>query len=706
MKFEEAVTLINTRKNTKADLQKIDQVIQAIKEGVLSTEVTDYKKFTKAHCLRLYEKLVVINREDNIKKLVETTPKNYYTITNRRMFNGLISLLNSTNEYALDTETNGLDVDSYIVGLSISLPKHPFNTHIKDLHFYIPVRHNTNLPQLEADFVFKELKPYFENDSLKILHNGKFDYKMLLKEDIVLNNIFDTMIGFKVLNENEHSYALKNIATKYKKQLDIEDDSCTFEELFGKTVFSEVGLDVATVYACKDTHITYKLYNKIINTAVKDEKILKAINFEMELLNKVVLRMENNGIYVNTDSALNLQKELDVKIQRLTEEIQQETGVNNPNSTQQLLKYFIEKGIVKSKCKSVNAEVLKELAPKHKTPKDILELREMVKYKGYLNLNPHSDNRIRCNFNQLGAKTTRFSSNNMNLQNQPDFIRPIFEAEEGNILLSMDYSGQEPRVMAHLSKDKALQDNFKTDVDFYSKVASKLFNVPVEECGDKSKYRKDTKIIVLAVMYGMGAFTLSKSLGCKELQAEDFINKFMNEYPNMELFIKETKEEVLNKGYVYINDMYKRRFPEAVALGKKCKKLTDIYGESILNNLWTSNLTYDNKRIIQDTMLRDYNRILRQAVNCKIQGFSAYMTKQAMINIQDYIDLHLSKDFNIIATLHDEVLLEIPEDTSKETIVKLAGIMATAVKLEVPVKVDIDTMKIWSKPIDHFTITR
>ena len=242
-------------KITDSDRAKLLQVKQAIEVGEIPSGVESLSKFTKTKALGLYKVLMEVRKEQIIKDMVRNCPANYRCITTMEQLKELEGQLATEDVIAVDTETTGVDIwgKDIIVGVSLTLPK-------ADLHVYIPVRHELEDEQLDPVMVFGVLKPHLENSSIrKMLHNSKFDIHMLKKEGIELQGLYlDTMVAMHLLNENEPSFALKNLATKYGKFFVFEDKSMTYEELFGKGGFEKTPLDIGTVYACKDTHLTYK----------------------------------------------------------------------------------------------------------------------------------------------------------------------------------------------------------------------------------------------------------------------------------------------------------------------------------------------------------------------------------------------------------------------------------------------------------------
>lgn len=494
-------------KLTDLDRQRLLEVKQAIEVGELSSHTDSMSKFTKARALSLHKELKELRREQIIAQMIENKPSNYFLITTEEQFNWVLEQLNNENLIALDTETTGVEMwgSDVVVGLSMTLPR-------SDIHVYIPVRHCVEDEQLPASAVFEELKPYLEDVELKkVLHNAKFDVHMLRKEGIEVKGIeMDTMIAAHCLNENEPSYALKNLSTKYGKYFGFEDKSMTYEELFGKGGFEGTPLLIGSIYACKDTHLTYQYYQWIL-TQMERVPQLKTLYFGIE--NKVLevsIEMEKNGFLIDLDYAKKYQAELTAEIEALNKKIREGFGDINVNSIQQLSNTVYNIWGIKDEFKGkVDASTLKTIVTKYKDSNEnvhyieaLLNYRELNKLlTTYIEPLPTKisevDGRLHGSFNQSATKTGRFASNNPNLQNIPYPARPMFVAPEGKLIIGIDYSQIEPRILAHISNDTAFKEAYIQNRDLYSEIASRTFDVPIEQCGDGSKYRKQAKVILL-----------------------------------------------------------------------------------------------------------------------------------------------------------------------------------------------------------------
>ncbi len=667
--LEEAWQKIFARKNSKADTEKLQAVYKAMKEGRIGREpdkVEKGKAFTKAEALRLWRVLQERERESKIKELVTKTPPNYKLITTLEDLHRVVQDLYNEDVIALDTETTGVDYfgDDKIVGISITLPN-------ADYHVYIPFGHRTGEPQLNEVDVISALKPRLESPSLKkVLHNAKFDIHMFYQHGIELQGLaWDTLVAIHLLNENETSFALKVLATKYLKE-----PSDTYEELFGKTPFYEVPLDVALVYAGKDTHLTWRLYQFQLKHFQKLPSILR---YYREVENRIVLvsvEMERTGFVLDIDMAIKLKNQLISEINDVIEELKKELGDINFNSPSQLSaalfdKLKLHRHLPPGYQLSTDVKTLKLLAPHNKGCELLLKYREKMKllstYVEALPKQIKKDGRIHGSYNQSGTVTGRFSSNNPNLQNQPKYARTLFVAPKGMVILGGDFSQQEPRLLAHFSGEEALIEAYRNGQDLYSTMASKVFNVPIEECGDGSKYRKMMKFGVLSVMYGTSAKTLAGQLGITEAEAELFIEDFYRTFPKVTKWIEGNKEFARKHGFVWmIDQLRKRRLPQMRSHDK-----------------W------------------ERFRAERQATNAIIQGSAAIQTKKTMIALSDWCAEKRANGmlFYLVATVHDEVLLYVPQDITRKEVEEFRDIMVNTVKLAVPNKTDIELMVRWGE---------
>lgn len=694
------------------DKERLLAVKEAVENDELPKGVTDMKKFTKAHALRLWKELNEMRREAIIDKMIREKPKNYHTIhTIDQLFN-LKEMMSQEEEVAVDTETTGLDyfVDE-IVGISFTLPK-------ADYHCYIPVAHNApKVKQLDRKYVLESLRELLESDELKkIYFNAKYDIHMFRRHGVKMGGFhFDGLIAMKLLNENEPSYALKNLATKYGRFFGFVDKSATYEDLFGKGGFENTPIGIGSIYACKDTHLTYQFYKEFLMVHLERLPEVKELYFSIERpITEVCVEMEQNGFKIDMEFAEQYRQELQAQLDEMGEEIDKRFGGININSPAQLQKkLYDEWGLPDvSKKGSTDAKTLKKLSQYNDSVKLVLEYRDIKKllstYVEALPQKVKGDGRLHGQFNQADTVTGRFASKEPNLQNLPARARKLVVAPEGYIIVGVDFSQIEPRLLSHLSGDDTMINAYVTGRDLYVEMASKVFKLDEKYCLDGQydptgtfQPRKVIKAILLGIMYGMGSKTLSENIGITEEYAQQIIEDFYITYPKVKAYIDERHEHA--EKYEHVSTMYgrKRRFPEHGLIAKQykalMKKAQRKIGRKPKDFIWEEKgLSYKEKASIWEVG-KKYHVVNRQSVNATIQGSAADVMKIAMILLYEYC---LKMGFKIVATVHDEVLIEIPRDTPREIIEEIATIMRTCIEVSVPMKVDPEVMERWGEGMD------
>jgi len=696
-------------KLSDSDKRKLDTVYQAIECGELGVGVEDMKKFTKAHALRLYAVYLERKRETTIKEMIAHRPKNYILVQELDELLRLCKKLKRETIVSLDTETNGLNIfgiggedPTKIVGVVLSLKSY-------NEHYYIPFGHATGEKQLPEHIVFEALKPFLESsDLLKVLHNAKYDIHVLHNHGIELQGFhFDTMIAMSLLNENEPSYALKNLANKYGQYFGYEDSSATYEELFGKGGFENTPLDIGSIYAAKDGHLTLMFYDFIMEQFERMPE-LKQYYFDIERdITLVSVEMERNGFTVDLDYSKTYAKELEHDVKMLEMELKRHFGDINVNSPVQLSEVLFDKlGLHKhfpsNWKRSTDKTTLKKLSEHHEGCKVLLQYRDINKllstYVIPLPEKTDKNGKLHGQFNQSGTVTGRFSSNNPNLQNLPYKARKLIKASEGKVIVGADFSQIEPRVLAHMSGDEMFKAPYITGRDLYSEIASQTFKKPIEECLDGSIYRKYAKTILLGVMYGMSPNALAGMLGIPTYEAEQFINDFFNTYQGVTDFVKEQNDLADEQSFVRTMFKRKRRFighkQVAKAYKAVCKKMEEKHGD-VPNDIWGSDMPYKDKAALWK-VAKPYGRVKRMSVNAVIQGSAAEIMKIAMIKLWKHC---LEKGYKFIATVHDEVLIEVPETITLEEVEVLENIMADAVTISIPIKCDVEMSKVWGEGV-------
>lgn len=707
--------ILSNPKNSKPDQRRLEETYEAWKAGKVYPQTP---RLSKAEALRMYARLSEAQREEKLHKMVEETPDNYHLVQTEEELDKVVDLWESEELVGLDTETDGLDVvygSNKMVGISISFPN-------ADEHVYIPVRHQEG-KQLAVETVISRLKPFLENKhKKKVLHNAKFDAHVFFGEGVKLRGIeMDTMIAMWVLNENEPTYRLKDLANKYAKYMGIKPENDTFGELFGNATFDTIPLNIALVYAAKDTDLTVKFY-KFIESQFNRKGLKKIRDLYYELENpliRVCIEMEEAGFLLNHDKVDSIREELYKDKDELEAKLIEAFGDINFNSPAQLQEVLYDKMELPdiSGKRSTDKLTLKKLAEDYDQVQLLLDYRKATKLlSSFIDKLPEmvkKSGRVHGQFVQNATATGRFASQEPNLQQLPPKARTIFKAPKNFIIVGSDFSQIEPRVLAHISKDLELQKPYKEGYDLYSTLASKTLKLPMEQCldgayDDKGRQpRKMMKTGLLAVMYGTSMFTLSKQLEIPVAEAEQFIDDFYVAYPDVEKFIHSVWEFVKENEYVETLYGRKRRFP-------KHKQQAKIYDElaaeicrrlgtkKVPSNIWDEQfkdkLPYKLKRQFQDVK-GSVERVRRQAVNAIIQGSAADIMKIAMLRLQAVCDKYANEGWKILGTIHDEALLEIPETVTKEQIAEIEEAMVGAASLEVPLKVDVAFMYEWGNEI-------
>jgi DNA polymerase-1 len=557
----------------------------------------------------------------------------YTVVRTKKALKPLVAALRTAKGFAIDLETTSLDPHTAeIVGVSVS--------HTEGEAFYIPVGHSEGR-SLDREFVLESLRPALTDpDVPKLGQNIKFDYEVLLQHGIeVLPLSFDTMIASYLLDPGRRQHGLSALALEH---LDVR--MRPIEELIGKgseqLSFADVGVEEATDYACADADITLRLAG-ILRAGLKDEG-LEGLLSEVEMpLVPVLAAMELTGVALDTGFLEHLAGDFGRDIEGLRERVCESAGVEfNLDSPKQVGTVLFEKlelprGRRTKTGYSTDTNVLERLRGVHEVPELILEYRQLRKLQtGYLEALPKLVNpatrRVHTSFNQTVAATGRLSSSNPNLQNIPirtDIgrqIRRAFVAAPGRLLLSVDYSQIELRIMAHLSGDEALVAAFHAGKDVHRSTAGLIFGVDEDEVS--AEQREWAKTVNFGIMYGMGRFGLARRLGVGTDEAEEFIDLYFDTYPGVREYTARVVEAAAETGYA--TTMLGRRRP--------------------ITGLDSAN-----------TRVRGMAE--RVAVNTPIQGSAADLIKVAMIGV----DRRLRKDglpCSMVLQVHDELVFELDED--------------------------------------------
>ena len=605
----------------------------------------------------------------------------YRCANSESMINLMIQLIKKEGAFSFDTETSSLSpFESELVGISICTQA--------GTGWYIPIAHEEgeNISESALQFVkdiFKD--PFVE----KIAHNANFDISVLVNNNFEINNLnFDTMIAANLLSKR--STGLKKLCLDI-----IQEEMTPIEDLIGKgkdqISFKNVSIEKAVDYSCADADVTLRLKN-IFEKDLDKSGLMKVMN-EIEIpLTTVLVDMQKNGVFVNKEPLHNFSKELNEEIKDLEKKAKEIIGTDEINlgSTQQLAEVLTkemkvpEKGWLRKTKKtgkhSTDESNLREILTKLKEPENkdlvhpgtedlvniILKLREQSKLKNTYtdpipNMVNNNTGRLHAYFNQAGTATGRLSSSEPNLQNIPvktenrNQIRKAFEAQEGYVLMSADYSQIELRILAHISEEPSLLKAFINNEDIHDATAKTIYqteNVSKEQ-------RRVAKILNFGVIYGLSPDGVSRQTDLTRIQGKEFIDLYFSKYPEIKRYIDEVIQSAKKNKFVETLTRRRRLIPE------------------INSNNW-----------------RDRASAERMAINMPIQGSAADVIKIAMINISKII-----KEKNIaskmIIQVHDELIFEVPQEEILIMENLLSEIMPQALHLKVPLSIDISYGKTW-----------
>jgi len=755
------------KRASKAQDKKIALVIRQGKKTALVIKSVPYKGGND-----------ILSRINQIKATVETNlgqyKEEYQVIRDKEVLHDFITECIGNSYIAIDTETDGLDpLQNVLAGIC------PYTPNQKSS--YIPINHVSYITgqrasnQLEADFVISEFKRLLEKKPDIDMFNAKFDIRFL--RAFGLSDIYCTWDGYlasRILNENEPHKNLKQLHQKYC--LDGKGDAFRFDDLFKGIPFTYIPPDVGYLYAAHDPIITYELneYQRKYLTDKTDREDIKNMywvfkNIEMPCIS-VVADMEDNGILLDKDYASELSvqynkllKEKEEKFYRLCDDFgekldkyREEKGVNNKleypiniSSSSQIAIMLYD--VLKLQCpdkknpRATGEEVLSKI--EHPIAKAILEYREVKKLlTTYIDKLPEcanpKDGRIHCSFNQYGADTGRFSSSDPNLQNIPSHnkdIRKMFIASPGYVLMSSDYSQQEPKVMTQMCQDPKMIKAYQEGKDLYAEIASLSFNTSYDNClefrpdgttnPEGKNRRSQAKSILLGVLYGRGVPSIAEQLKVTTKKAQVIKDSVFKGFPAIPQFEEDSLNMARELGYVTTLWGRKRRLPDLQLpeyefewkdgappdddlldfdFMNEPEYNTDEVPEDKVNYYWDKldRVYFKDKQKIKDEALKEGIRIIdnggkikdaeRQCVNARIQGSAADMSKLAMILVGN--DERLKElGFRLLIPVHDELIAECPIENAKECSERFAMLMSKAAgdKLQIPIKCDVEITRAW-----------
>ena len=657
----------------KAFLSK--ELVTIIKDVDVDTNVENFllksfdqealgKKFEELEFYALLKYLAIDAPETFTKK----EEKNYQTILDLKALKEMVDELKNAKYVSIDLETTSVNpMLAEIVGISVS-----YN---KNSAFYIPIlypeKKKNNFGVNDLEVVLSIMKEFLENkDIRKIGQNIKYDALILYRHGVKVSNIFlDTMIAAHILNPAAKSYKLDALSIEF-----LNYNMVPIEDLIGKgkdqITMDLVPLDKISYYAAEDADIVFQLAEIFAPKLEENGQLNFFADIEMPLID-VLMKMENEGVYVDEDllneMSLNIGERLDLLVKEIYNIAEEEFNIN---STQQLAKIlFDDLKLTQIKKRSTAENVLKELVNEHELPELILSYRKLNKLKNtYIDALPASINkntkRIHSTFNQTIAATGRLSSTGPNFQNIPirtvdgREIRKSFIAQQKNWgIFSADYSQIELRIMAHLSEDKELCKAFKDNLDIHDRTASLIYNVPLDDV--QPEMRRTAKVINFGIMYGAGPFRISQELGISRKAAQEIIKQYFIQYSGIQNYIDDTLSKARSDNYV------------ETILGRR-RYVWDVNSDNALK-----------KQAAE-----------RVAINMPIQGSAAELIKIAMIDIQKNIE-NDKLNSKMILQIHDELLFEYPLDEEEHLISMVKKSMENAMSLKVPIIVDYGFGKDW-----------
>lgn len=660
---------IEASKFTPPDLQKATDILTELE---LKTIINKLNKLFNANGVDA----VATEPAPNMQAEYDSSKVNYNLITDINEAHKLANLLQNSDLFVFDTETNSLNVyNVQLAGASFSIksneayfvPINPFvyseSLFARDLSDRITIDEFTEI-----------FKPVFENKSIKkVCQNGKYDIAVLKTNGIeVANFYFDTMLASYIIDPDQ-KHGMDALSEKYLGYSPIP-----FSKLIGKKkdadLIFDADLNELSIYACEDADITFRLF-ELFQKLLSENK-LETISEKIEFpLVTVLEKMERAGINLNILALNKFSKLLQTSMDSYTKEIYKHAGeVFNINSPKQLQVILFEKlnlpPIKKTKTGfSTDASSLEALKGQSPIVDYLMEYRQAAKLKStYADALPKLINpitkRVHTSFNQTVASTGRLSSLNPNLQNIPirtDLGKKIREAfiprDENHILLSSDYSQIELRIMASICEDETLMEAFQNGEDIHRSTAALVFSVPQEEVD--ADMRRKAKEVNFGILYGIGAFGLSNRLGITRKHGKEIIDTYFSNFSKVKNFIDDS-----------VNFAREHEYAETL-LGRR-RYLKNINSK---------------------------NRIMKQfeervAVNMPIQGTAADMIKIAMINVQKELEKTDAKT-KMVLQVHDELVFDVPKDELEIVKPIIKKEMEEAFILTVPTVVDIGIGNNW-----------
>lgn len=606
----------------------------------------------------------------------------YETVRSMSALDQWIRQINERGYVAIDTETTSLDeMRAELVGISLCVEA--------GQACYIPLTHkadggddlfgSTELAkdQLPLDHVLQVLKPVLENPAvLKIGQNMKYDAKIFARYGVNVAPIDDTMLISYALHGGLHGHGMDTLSERY-----LAHETIPIKPLLGSgksaITFDKVSISDATPYAAEDADVTLRLW-QMLKPRLHQARVTRVYETLERPLVPVLAEMEMTGIKVNRDTLSRMSNAFAQKMAALEAEIHEMAGESfNVGSPKQLGEIMFDKlgyeGGKKGKtgAYATGADVLEDLATIHDLPKRVLDWRQLSKLKSTYtdalqdHINPETG-RVHTSYSIAGANTGRLASTDPNLQNIPvrtedgRRIREAFVAEEGKVLVSLDYSQIELRILAHVAGIDSLKKAFRDGLDIHAMTASEMFDVPLDQM--TSDIRRQAKAINFGVIYGISGFGLARNLRIPRAEAQGFIDRYFERFPGIREYMDNT-----------------------VDFAKKHNRVETLFGRVI-----------HTPEINAKGPTAGFAK--RAAINAPIQGAAADIIRRAMVRMPDAIAGLPAK---MLLQVHDELLFEVNEDAVDPLVSVVKSVMEGAAEpvlhLDVPLVVDAGKGAHWAE---------
>ncbi|WP_295623595.1 DNA polymerase I [uncultured Nitrosomonas sp.] len=610
--------------------------------------------------------------DDGNDKAVICQSGTYHTIYTDAELDDWLTRLDAAQLVSVDTETTSLNpMQAKLVGISFCIESH-HAAYLPLMHIYPGVSQ-----QLSFDGALNKLKPWLENATKpKLGQNLKYDKHVFANHGIQLNGIaHDTLLQSYVL-ESHRPHNMDSLALRH-----LEVKTISYDDVTGKGVkrigFDEVEIETATQYAAEDADVTLRLHQMLYPSIQSNEQLNHIYReIEMPILN-VLFEIERNGVLLDYKLLQKQSHELGEKLHALEQQAYiisgQPFNLNSPKQIQEILFNQLKLPVVKKTptgVPSTDEDVLQQLALDYPLPKLLLNYRSLAKLKStYTDKLPlmidQNTGRVHTNYSQAVAVTGRLASSDPNLQNIPvrtsegRRIREAFIAPAGHQIISADYSQIELRIMAHISQDEGLLKAFAAGEDIHSATAAEILGIPLNQVDQEQ--RRYAKVINFGLIYGMSEFGLATQLGIERSAARAYMERYFARYPRVEGYMQQIREKARRLGYV------------ETVLGRR---------------LWLPEINNANGNRRQGAE--------RAAINAPMQGTAADIIKLAMVAVSNW--LHKKKlRSKLIMQVHDELVLEVPNDEVALMKSSLAEYMGNVLQLDVPLVIEIGVGDNWEQ---------